>query len=117
MLLLLAAGCGVTGVRRGVSNEWRAPDAVSFTVGETTERQVMEALGPPSQVIALGDRTVLYYILEETETSDLRLVLYNRSDTKVRYDRAVYFFDAGGVLTDQSVSRERVGYEPSGEEE
>ncbi|MBT3409092.1 MAG: hypothetical protein HN430_00155, partial [Halieaceae bacterium] len=63
---------------------------------------ILEALGPPSQVIALGDETVLYYLFERTEGKGLILIVYNEFKTDTRYDRAIFFFDADDRLTDFS---------------
>jgi hypothetical protein len=115
-LLLVLGGCGITSESRGVVNEWRSGQ-VAFEPGRTTESEVMQALGPPSQLIDLGNRTVFYYVLEEISTTDMTLVLFNTSSTEVRYDRAIFFFDSKGVLTEQSVSREAVDYEGEEEEE
>jgi hypothetical protein len=63
---------------------------------------VLDALGPPSQVIALDDETVLYYLFEKAEGEGMILILYNRIEVETRYDRAIFFFDKNDLLTDYS---------------
>jgi hypothetical protein len=79
-------------------------------VGVTTQSDVLEALGPPSQVISLGDGVVFYYVTEEESAKDLVAVLYNWGRIDIVYDRAIFFFDEQGVLTDQSLSEEMLAY-------
>ena len=67
---------------------------------KTTRQQVLEALGPPSQVIALDDETVLYYLFERTAGDGLILIVYNQFKVDTRYDRAIFFFDGEDRLTD-----------------
>ena len=97
VLLLLAGGCSRTDNTTGVENIWRDP-AFMATVGSTTEADVLEALGPPSQIINLGDQTVFYYIKENFRSNRLLLIIYNRTERRTTYDRAVFFFDKAGVL-------------------
>ena len=97
VLLLLAAGCSRTDNSTGVENSWRDP-AFAAVAGSTTEADVLEALGPPSQIINLGDQTVFYYIKENFRSDRLLLIIYNRTERHTVYDRAVFFFDAAGVL-------------------
>ena len=97
VLLLLAGGCSQTDNTTGVENGWR--DAgFAVTVGSTTEADVLEALGPPSQIINLGDQTVFYYIKENFHSDRLLLIIYNKTERRTVYDRAVFFFDVAGVL-------------------
>jgi hypothetical protein len=98
-VLTAAAGCVKATKHAGVSNTWRKA-RVQFVVGQTTESDVLRALGPPSQVVPLNGRTVFYYLLEQVDDTKMILVVYNKIDTRVAYDRAVFFFDANGVLTD-----------------
>ena len=66
---------------------------------------VLNALGPPSQLIALQDETVYYYMLEEARTKIMILILYNQARARVNYDRAMFIFDKQGLLTKYSLSR------------
>ena len=110
LLLLLAlttvAGCTIADRRDGVSNRWRALPKDTFTEGRTTRRDVLTRLGPPSRIMALRGRTVFYYLLEDSHLVGLNLVIYNQSDTVVRYDRAVFFFDSDDRLESWALSDE-----------
>ena len=93
-------GCAQYRNDRGVEVNWQPAALAGLARGETTRAEVLARLGPPSQVIANGDETVLYYLNEHAEGEGLLLVLYNRFDVATRYDRAIFFFDAGNRLTD-----------------
>ena len=82
--------------------QWQGGSQQEFVRGESSRQDILEALGPPSQVIALGDETVLYYLFERTEGKGLILIVYNEFKTDTRYDRAIFFFDADDRLTDFS---------------
>ena len=106
--LALVTGCVNETTSQGVKNLWRDPAAPKFERGTTTENDVLSALGPPSQVISLGDQTVFYYLLEQTHALTAVLILYNQTDTNVNYDRAIFFFDAKGKLTEFATSHEQI---------
>ncbi len=110
-LLLAASGCTHRISQKGVSNEWRAESYPPVEKGRTTQSEVLQLFGPPSQVIALSDEIVFYYMLERSVFRSLFVALYNRSDEKIRYDRAIFFFDQDGVLAEYAYSREQVRYE------
>ncbi len=99
---LLLSGCAQYENKRGVFDSWEDGSDAGFVVGETTRRDVLKRLGPPSQVIALGDETVLYYLYERAEGKGLILIVYNQFELDTRYDRAIFFFDAQDRLTDQA---------------
>ena len=111
LALILALGAAsLTGCIKGdhstgVNNLWRTP-GISFAIGETTEQQVLDALGPPSQLIALEKYTVYYYLLEQSDKKGLITIIYNANTQKVVYDRAIFFFDSKGVLHHWSTSKE-----------
>jgi hypothetical protein len=67
----------------------------------------MQALGPPSQVIALPDQTLFYYLREQSRTKAVFLVIYNQTRQQIAYDRAIFFFKQS-VLTDFAYSAETV---------
>ena len=112
VLILLAmglmpfAGCMSKRSEMGVRNYWRAPSAPVFEKGRTTQTEVMHALGPPSQVIALQDQTLFYYLREQSRTKSMFLIIYNQTRQEIDYDRAIFFFNKQGVLTDFSYSAE-----------
>ncbi|MBT5005973.1 MAG: hypothetical protein P8L70_14040 [Halioglobus sp.] len=101
-LTVLASGCAQYENKRGVLEQWQGGSQQEFVRGESSRQDILEALGPPSQVIALGDETVLYYLFERTEGKGLILIVYNEFKTDTRYDRAIFFFDADDRLTDFS---------------
>ena len=107
-LLLSTAGCISKSSTQGVENLWRAEPAPVFESGKTTEHDVLSALGPPSQVITAGNRTVFYYLLEAKRSRGAILIIYNRTVERITYDRAIFFFDAQGRLTDFATSNEKV---------
>ncbi|MEP4146214.1 MAG: hypothetical protein ABJL54_03275 [Halioglobus sp.] len=99
---VLVSGCAQYENKRGVLEQWQSGTEQAFVRGQTNRQEVLEALGPPSQVIALGDETVLYYLFERTEGDGLILIVYNQFKTETQYDRAIFFFDADDRLTDYS---------------
>ena len=104
-------GCAQYDNKRGVLQEVRPSDLAQFTSGETTRQDVLARLGPPSQVIALGDETVLYYLFERSRGNGLILIVYNRFTVDTRYDRAIFFFDNQDRLTDHAI---HIGVEDAG---
>ena len=99
---LFLVACAQYSDKRGVEVTWQQAAIDRLEKGKTTRREVLTAFGPPSQVISLGDETVLYYLYEKTAGEGLILIVYNRFDVRTRYDRAVFFFDANDVLTEYS---------------
>lgn len=99
---VLASGCAQYENKRGVLAKWQDSSGERFVPGETTRQDVLAALGPPSQLIALGDETVLYYLFERSQGDGLILIVYNQFKVDTRYDRAIFFFDANDRLTDFS---------------
>jgi len=110
-LALCASACVVSQDHKGVANTWRDEDLPAFVRGETTQADVLERLGPPSQLIDLGDQIVFYYLLEETNSRGAITLVYNTRTQRVRYDRAIFFFDDAGILTEFALSDEAVDAE------
>jgi len=102
------AGCVTKSSSQGVANLWRGDSPPVFRMGSSTEHDVMTALGPPSQVIALGDQTVFYYLLEQTRSQTAIFIVYNETRTNIIYDRAIFFFDKQGRLTEFATSNEKI---------
>lgn len=100
ILCALVAGCINNRSERGVEALWEAPGHDAFVVGRTTRAEVLDELGPPSQIVTLGEGSAYYYLLEKTHARGLILLLYNSRNEKTVYERAVFFFDRNGVLTD-----------------
>ncbi len=109
VVLLVLAGCVRASQVAGVENHWRRQPTASFQQGTTTKSDVLKALGPPSQIIALHDETVFYYLLEESKVDGFAAILYNDIKINVSYDRAIFFFDGDGRLVDFSYSSEIAG--------
>jgi outer membrane protein assembly factor BamE (lipoprotein component of BamABCDE complex) len=102
LLAVLTSGCAQYENKRGVEVTWQDSVTRHLEPGKTSRQEVLRLLGPPSQVISLGEETVLYYLFERSEGEGLILILYNRMKIDTRYDRAILFFDENDVLTDFS---------------
>ena len=107
-VLFMASGCVVSKSQKGVDNLWRGESVPAFIRGETTQSEVLEALGPPSQLIALEEEVVFYYLLELEKSTGAILILYNHTNDAITYDRAIFFFDKKGILNDYALSREKI---------
>ncbi len=97
---LVLSGCAQYENKRGVEVTWQDSVTNQLVKGRSSREEVLQLLGPPSQVIALEEETVLYYLFERSEGDGLILILYNRMKIDTRYDRAIFFFDEHDVLTD-----------------
>jgi outer membrane protein assembly factor BamE (lipoprotein component of BamABCDE complex) len=96
----LLLGCVQFSSKRGVEVSWQPEVIAQLETGKSTREDVLSMLGPPSQVISVGDETVLYYLFEKSEGQGVILILYNQFDRETDYDRAVFFFDKDDVLID-----------------
>ena len=96
----LLSGCIQYENKRGVEVTWQETVTRNLVPGETSRKDVLALLGPPSQVISLEEETVLYYLFEQSKGNGYILILYNRMEINTHYDRAIMFFDADDVLTD-----------------
>ena len=102
----LMAGCVRYQSLDGVENQWRELPEERLEAGTTTQSDILDWLGPPSQMIALGDQTVFYYLSQKQSGEAKILILWNQASDRTRYDRAVFFFDSNGVLTDYAIRDE-----------
>jgi outer membrane protein assembly factor BamE (lipoprotein component of BamABCDE complex) len=107
LLVIILCGSLVTGCvrfksKRGVEVAWQGQVVEELKRGSSTRRDVLDILGPPSQVISLDEETVLYYLFEKAEGEGVILIVYNSIEIDTRYDRAIFFFDENDVLTDFS---------------
>ena len=109
--LILLPACASKTSRMGVQNQWRAELPPLFQNGKTSQSAVMAALGPPSQVIALHDQTLFYYLREQLTSKSYFLLVYNQTRENVTYDRAIFFFDKNGTLSDFAYSKEAIPLE------
>ena len=108
--LLVAAGCANWDGFAGVDNLWRAENVPDWSPGKTTAAEVLEFLGPPSQLIPLHDETVFYYMREGKDGSALLLLIWNTGTQVTEYDRAIFFFDKEGILKNFAYSNETLPY-------
>ena len=100
LLLTLLAGCAQYENKRGVDVNWQKSVTDTLVKGESSRTDVLDLLGPPSQVISLDDETAFYYLFERSGGDGLILVVYNRFRIDTGYDRAIFFFDEEDRLTD-----------------
>jgi outer membrane protein assembly factor BamE (lipoprotein component of BamABCDE complex) len=100
--LAVLAGCAQYASERGVEVTWDASTLARFQRGVATRADVMAALGPPSQLVNLGDESVLYYLNEHAEGRGLITLVYNSFEINTQYHRAVFIFDDRHVLSDFS---------------
>ena len=100
VLTALLVGCVRYENKRGVDVLWQPEVTAQLVNGQTTREDVLTLLGPPSQLIALENETVLYYLFERSEGDGMILIVYNRMKIRTRYDRAVFFFDENDILRD-----------------
>ena len=107
-LLLLIAACANYGSVDGVDNLWREVPIDQFQKGVTTQSDVLELLGPPSQLISLEKQIVFYYLAQQNKGKGMILIVYNQVNEKRQYDRAIFFFGQDGVLQEVSYSKETI---------
>ena len=106
LVLFALTGCASWERDKGVETLWRQPKHQQWSVGKTTDADVMDALGPPSQIIALEEQRVFYYMREENSGQAYIFILWNQSKEQTQYDRAVFFFDKKGILLKYAYSKE-----------
>jgi hypothetical protein len=92
----------------GVDNVWREVPIEEFEVGVTTQSEVLERLGPPSQLIGLDDKIVLYYLSRRNSGQGKIFIIWNDVRETNQYDRAIFFFDTAGILTEVAYSNEAI---------
>jgi hypothetical protein len=107
-LAFVLFGCATKQSQLGVQNRWRDPEMPTFEKGRATQSDVMRELGPPSQVIALHDQTLFYYLREQFASRAMYLIIYNHTRERITYDRAIFFFNKDGVLADFALSNESI---------
>ncbi len=110
LLVAALAGCANRKEEAGVDNHWRADDAPSWAVGVTSVDDVMTAFGPPSQIVNLDDQVVYYYLRERISGNGYYFLIYNQTNSRTSYDRAIFFFGRDGKLLRSSYSREGLPY-------
>jgi outer membrane protein assembly factor BamE (lipoprotein component of BamABCDE complex) len=100
IVAVLLSGCVRYENKRGVDVLWQPEVTAQLIKGQSTREDILTLLGPPSQLIALEDETVLYYLFERSKGDGMILIVYNRMKIRTRYDRAVFFFDENDTLRD-----------------
>ena len=100
VLTALLVGCVRYENKRGVDVLWQPEVTAQLVKGQATRKDILTLLGPPSQLIALENETVLYYLFERSKGDGMILIVYNRMKIRTRYDRAVFFFDENDTLRD-----------------
>jgi outer membrane protein assembly factor BamE (lipoprotein component of BamABCDE complex) len=107
-LALSITGCTSYGSVDGVSNLWREVPVDQFQTGVTKQSDVLELLGPPSQLINLHDQTVFYYLTQRSSGQGKIFIVWNQVSVENQYDRAIFFFDTEGVLQEVAYSKEAI---------
>jgi hypothetical protein len=105
---ILLTGCASFGAVDGVENLWREVPVGEFEKGVTTQADVLDRLGPPSQLINLKDQIVYYYLAEKTSGNGKIFIVWNKVSAETQYDRAIFFFDTNGVLEEFAYSKEEI---------
>ena len=105
---IVSGGCASYGAVDGVDNLWRDVPVEQFQRGVTTQADVLELLGPPSQLINLQEQTVFYYLTAKTSGRGKIFILWNQVSAKSEYDRAIFFFDKAGILDELAYSKEQI---------
>ena len=95
----LLQACVMYDNKRGVEVNWDANALSQLSEGKSTRKDVLELLGPPSQIISLHDESAFYYLFSDSAAKGFVTMFYNRVDIETTYDRAVFFFDSNDVLT------------------
>jgi len=108
MVSLGSAGCASYGAVDGVDNLWREIPVDQFQSGVTTQVDVLELLGPPSQLIRLQDEVVFYYLTHKSSGKGKIFIVWNEVSAESTYDRAIFFFNSDGVLQNSAYSREQI---------
>lgn len=107
--VILLAGCASYGAVDGVDNLWREVSVDEFEKGVTTQADVLDRLGPPSQLINLQNQSVFYYLTEEMSGQGKIFIIWNQVSAESKYDRAIFFFDTDGILQEFAYSKEEIG--------
>ncbi len=100
--IALLQACAQYDNKRGVEVNWQDTVMSGLQTGKSTRKEVMDLLGPPSQVISMDGESALYYLFANSRGEGLILGVYNRWNIDTRYDRAIFFFDDDEVLTEFS---------------
>jgi hypothetical protein len=100
LVIAMGGGCTRIHTEKGIDPRWHGLDPDTFETGVSRQSDVMALLGPPSQIISHQQGVIFYYLHEEAVGTGAIFILYNQGVLNTRYDRAIFFFDASGVLQD-----------------
>ena len=76
-IAIILSGCATYDRSKGVRNLWRDPSVPPPVIGQTTQSDIIQVLGPPSQVIGLRNQTVFYYLKERSKGNGAIMLVYN----------------------------------------
>ena len=97
LLACLATSCFIS---RSTVNEPVSQQAIAKLVpGQTTAKEVVEALGAPAEVIQLGNRTAYRYDFTVRKSAGFSIIILTFLNDDTCSDRAWLFFDSKDVLT------------------
>lgn len=97
LVACLAPSCFIS---RSTVNEPIAAAAMEkFVPGQTTAKDVVEALGAPNEVVQLGNRTAYRYDFTVRKSAGFSIIILTFLNDDTCSDRAWLFFDSKDVLT------------------
>ena len=97
LLAVLAPGCFIS---RSTINEPMQRAALGGLVpGQSTAKDVVAALGAPSEVVQLGNRSAYRYEFATTKTAGFSIIILTFVNDDACSDRIWFFFDSKDVLT------------------
>jgi hypothetical protein len=97
LVACLAPSCFIS---RSTVNEPIAAAAMQkFVPGQTTAKDVVEALGAPNEVVQLGNRTAYRYDFTVRKSAGFSIIILTFLNDDTCSDRAWLFFDSQDVLT------------------
>jgi outer membrane protein assembly factor BamE (lipoprotein component of BamABCDE complex) len=97
LLLALFPSCFMT--RTTVNAPIDRADVEKLVPGTSSAKDVVAALGAPSEVVQLGKRTAYRYEFTTTKRGVLFLIVLGFYNEDTRSDRVWLFFDSSDVLT------------------
>lgn len=98
----MLAGCAIA--RQDTNEPLDAEIVRQLQPGKTTARELVEALGAPTEVVQLGRRVAYRYDATTSKSAVLILVAFNMGSQDKRSDRLWAFFDERDVLTHYGAS-------------
>ncbi len=110
LLLLLPSACFIA--RSGVNAPFDPAAVQRLRPGESTAKDVLAALGAPSNVVRLSKGSAWLYEHSSQKVAGLILIVANFANADQRSDRIWAFFDEGDRLTEigSTLHAERASY-------